>query len=790
MQKCFLTVVIVFSMISQELFAQQTPLDQCLRDSLFRVRPHESQVQKAEIYLAVADLIKDNLPQKSFSYIVSAFRISILEKNQSLKAQARMQMGYYFGGRRKFMQAQEQYLAAWKTYQAIADTTGEVNALSSIGLINRTLKNFEPALAYLQKGVALAQKTNHKSMSGVLFENIALTYQSKGDWGKALYFYNKSLSLFRQTGERKKELHVQNYIGSIYLDKDNYEEGLAFFSKLFQETDTSDLALNGILYTRLGHIHYKMRDYRTALKYNLKALAVRQLAREPFAINSSLINIAGDYYNLGKPDSGKIYMDSGLILAQRFERKDLIENGYRNLYTYYLRCGDYERALDNYTRYSAVHEELSMERGRNYIAILEANHQLQRIQQSGKMIARQHDIQSLNLKLHDYQSVILEIMTGMAGFSMLVFVFFLLYVRRVRSKMQELNVQLSEEIRDREATEDQTRDRENQYKFITDNSIDFITHMDSQNNRIYASPASLKVYGYAPDEIITKSPSDLTHPNYHAFTESKLKEMIETRSSQQFIYQARKKDGIVFWVESILNPFFDPISGVFKGMVGVTRDIQERKTKEFEIMEGTKQKENLLKEIHHRVKNNFAILVSLINMQMGQTKNQELLQSLTNLQLRIRTMALVHEMLYRSNDFEKISFPGYLRSLASVIAGTYNRRDIELTVEADEVVMDIEASIPLGLIINEILSNAYKHAFPDGRTGKIQIRFNMDHQTDINTLVLQDDGIGMTDEVRPDQFKTMGLQVVQILCAQIEASLSIVIDGGTSFTITFHTSEK
>jgi two-component sensor histidine kinase len=147
-------------------------------------------------------------------------------------------------------------------------------------------------------------------------------------------------------------------------------------------------------------------------------------------------------------------------------------------------------------------------------------------------------------------------------------------------------------------------------------------------------------------------------------------------------------------------------------------------------------------------------------------------------------MALVHEMLYRSGDFEKISFPGYIRSLASVIAGTYNRREVELTVEADDVVMDIEASIPLGLIINEILSNAYKHAFPDGRRGKIRIRFTSDPQTGISSLVLADDGIGMPAGMKLNQFKTMGLQVVQILCTQIEAKLEVDNDPGARFTLT------
>jgi two-component sensor histidine kinase len=148
-------------------------------------------------------------------------------------------------------------------------------------------------------------------------------------------------------------------------------------------------------------------------------------------------------------------------------------------------------------------------------------------------------------------------------------------------------------------------------------------------------------------------------------------------------------------------------------------------------------------------------------------------------------MSLVHEMLYRSKDFENISFPDYLRSLSSVIAGTYNRRDIFLTFEADDIVMDIDAAIPLGLIVNEILSNAYLHAFPDNRPGNIHISFRNDPEKRTNTLVLKDDGIGMPAGLNLELIKTMGLQIVQILCKQIEGTLEMKNDPGASFTITF-----
>jgi len=787
--RSLLTVLLIW-FLAADLTARQVPLDRCVSDSLFSIRPHENHTQEAMIYLELAELIREELPEKSFSYLVSAFRMAIREGNDTLKASARLKMGDYYSYRRRFLLANEQYFAAWKTYQMSGDTAGVIKALISIAGINRVLRSEDEALPYLQKGMGILRRSNNNTLKGLIYDNIGLVYQSMGDSETALYFLNRALALFRQTGDRKMEFWVRNNIGTFFLDENRYDEGLTFYLQLLEEIGEDDHELLGVVCTRIGHIFCQQNDFRSSLTWNLRALKERQQYRSVLAVNSSLINVAGDYYNLDRPDSGMIYMDLGLIQSRRAGQKNLLENGYRHLYSYYLRVKDYKQALDYYARYVAMRDDIIREQNRNSIAILEAYQQIQQVQQSGKMMARKRDIQALNLKYHDNQSVILQVMVGLAGISMIVVTGWLLYIRRVRRKMQDLNVRLSDEMQEREAVEERTRERESQYKFITDNSIDFITHMDDRKMRTYASPASMTVYGYEPAEILERSPYDLTHPDFHESAERMLQEMLLLRSSRQFVYKAVKKDGSEFWVESILNPSFDPVTGDFKGMTGVTRDLQERKTKEFEIMEATKQKENLLREIHHRVKNNFAILVSLINMQKSQTKNPELLQSLTNLQLRIRTMALVHEMLYRSGDFEKISFPGYLRSIASVIAGTYNRRDVELTIEADEVVMDIEASIPLGLIINEILNNAYKHAFPDGRPGKIRIRFTSEPQTGISSLVLQDDGIGMPAGMKLTQFKTMGLQVVQILCTQIEAKLEVDNDPGAKFTLTFGSSRK
>ena len=790
MNKYLLIPAIFLSVITQGLYAQYTPRDRCVHDSLYRIMSHSGQIKKGEIYLELARLIWDTLPQKAFINIEMALQISIKANNPQLKARTRIVMGDYFAGRRNFLQAQEHYLAALKIYNMSKDTAGELDVLAQIGALNRSLENYDKALFFLNKGLNLSQVTNKPIMTGTFLEYLALIHQSNGDYVKAMQYYQDALAAFQRAGDKKNEFFVLNNIGSVYMDQQKYDVALSYYKDLIKDADTTQGSLMGSLYTRIGHVYFQKKDYLNSLLFNKKALHTRQLSHAPIEVNSSLINIGGDFYMLGKADSGKFYFDKGLRLAIKYDRKNLVENACRHLYAYNLKQGDYKQALEYYRKYISVYEALEQEKNKSNIAILEANQHIQQIREWRKMLIKRHEIQTLNMENQKYQFTFMKIVTGLAAVLMVILVFQLLYNRRVRWDMQSLNVMLSAEIKERETTEMQTRDREQQFRFLSENSGDFITHTDSNKKLTYASPASLKVYGYEPEEILQLLPFDLTHPDYTDYVENSFDEMLKTRASQQFIYMAKKKNGSFFWVESILNPLFDPNTGIFKGMVGVTRDIQERKTKELEIMDGTKQKENLLKEIHHRVKNNFAILVSLINMQMAQTKNQELLQSLTNLQLRIRTMALVHEMLYRSKDFENISFSDYLRSLASVIAGTYNRRDIVLKFEADESVMDIEASIPLGLIVNEILSNSYKHAFPDGRTGNIWITLKVDSLSGDYSLMLKDDGIGIPSDIPLEHHKSMGLQVVHILCQQIEGEMKLTNDHGTTFTLKYKTPEK
>lgn len=225
--------------------------------------------------------------------------------------------------------------------------------------------------------------------------------------------------------------------------------------------------------------------------------------------------------------------------------------------------------------------------------------------------------------------------------------------------------------------------------------------------------------------------------------------------------------------------------GTEQGVVYVIRDLTERKLAEQQIRRALREKEALLKEIHHRVKNNLQIISSLLKLQVDATTDERAIEALRESQNRIYSMAFVHEMLYRSEDLAEVDVTRLTTRLAHSLLGAYsgNRRAVTLKMNLDEVSLGIDAAIPCSLIINELVTNALKHAFPPGRTGEICI----DLQSSDGQIILtvSDNGIGLPPEIKVHEAESLGLQLVNTLTEQLEGSLDIDRRSGTSFRIAF-----
>lgn len=214
-------------------------------------------------------------------------------------------------------------------------------------------------------------------------------------------------------------------------------------------------------------------------------------------------------------------------------------------------------------------------------------------------------------------------------------------------------------------------------------------------------------------------------------------------------------------------------------------DINERKRMEAKIKVALREKEVLLKEVHHRVKNNMQVISSILNLQSRHIQNNHTQKVFADSQNRIMSMALVHEKLYESKDLAKIDFAGYVRSMMGYLFGLYGAgNSIRFNIDIKNILLDVNTAIPCGMIVNELVSNSLKYAFPAGRGGQIYIGL---HQAEYDKLILtvKDDGVGLPEGLDFRKTESLGMQLVVMLTEQLDSSIEVDKKKGTTFKITF-----
>lgn len=219
---------------------------------------------------------------------------------------------------------------------------------------------------------------------------------------------------------------------------------------------------------------------------------------------------------------------------------------------------------------------------------------------------------------------------------------------------------------------------------------------------------------------------------------------------------------------------------------GIGFDITENKINEEKITQSLKEKDVLLKEVHHRVKNNMQVISSILNLQSSYVKDTYALNLLKECQNRIKSMAFIHESLYQTKNFESVNFSEYVTTLSKNLVHTYsiNTKKVKLILTLDNLFLSLDASIPCGLIINEIISNSLKYAFPDNRDGIIFV--NLRVVKNKVSIEVGDNGIGIPDSVDVKNTQTLGLQLVDTLVEQINGTIKLTRNKGTIFSIEFN----
>ncbi len=338
----------------------------------------------------------------------------------------------------------------------------------------------------------------------------------------------------------------------------------------------------------------------------------------------------------------------------------------------------------------------------------------------------------------------------------------------------------------RRKTEDEVQERERFLSSVFDSIQDGISILDEDYRIIRVNGAMEKWYSHAMPLVGKKC-----HKAYQLRdTTCEVCPTRETIEKSQAAYRTVPKVGaageVIGWLDLYSFPLFDRNTGRMNGVIEYVRDITERKMAEDRLQSSLAEKEVLLREIHHRVKNNMQVISSLLNLQSRRISDPEVLEMFKESQRRIRSMALIHERLYQSSDLSRIEFSQYLRNLANHLFSSYqiDPNRIHVTIDAVEIHLSINTAIPCALIVNELISNALKHGFPEERRGNVGVEFR---RNDGNGYLLQvkDDGVGFPANLDFHKTESLGMQIVVTLVNQIEGTIRLEREKGTSFQISF-----
>lgn len=300
----------------------------------------------------------------------------------------------------------------------------------------------------------------------------------------------------------------------------------------------------------------------------------------------------------------------------------------------------------------------------------------------------------------------------------------------------------------------------------------------------YVNPKFCEVTGYARNEAVGQNPRILKSGEMSSDAYRELWQTITSGREWRGEFHNRRKDGSLYWEYASISPIRDA-DGSITHYLAVKEDVTDRKNAEAQLKQSLQEKEILLKEIHHRVKNNMQVISSLLDLQAQKIQDDNMITMFQESQQRVKSMALVHEKLYQTKDLACIDFGDYIATLANELSLMWHMdtRNVTIKTAAISAPLDVDAAVPCALILNELVTNCCKYAFPGDRKGTIEVDF---YRQDADfVLTVRDDGVGLPDGFDPMSSETLGLQLVSVLAKQLRGKVRVISEKGTEVSVSF-----
>ena len=343
-----------------------------------------------------------------------------------------------------------------------------------------------------------------------------------------------------------------------------------------------------------------------------------------------------------------------------------------------------------------------------------------------------------------------------------------------------------EDIATRKQAEEAIRESEQRFHTMADTAPVLIWMAGLDTLCTYFNNSWLNYTGRTMEQERGNGWADGVHPEDFDQRLKTYGEAFDRREPFQMEYRLRKADGTYGWILDRAVPRLLQ-NGEFTGYIGSCIDLTERKDLEDRLRKAVKEKESLLREVHHRVKNNLQVISSLLNLQAASIKDPQVVQLFRESQTRITSIALLHETLHRSNDLSCIRMSNYLRTLAGHVFRSYgiDPKAVVLDLLVEDLAFDIDTAMTCGMIVEELLSNSLKHAYAGGKEGRIQIELQAQDKG-AYLLQVSDDGVGISKDGVRRYPGSLGLELVNLLAGKLDGAVELQRGPGTAWRVEFH----
>lgn len=646
------------------------------------------------------------------------------------------------------------------------------------GRIERERANKNIAVSKIRKAISYFENNKFTQQAGEGYEELSFTYDNDPkNFEVRIKLKEKALELYISSGAKLKQGSVLKDLGEIYMNNDNADKSIQLLKQsLAVYNGLKYRELQGV-YSALANVYIDKANYEEALKYALLAEKIAISVKDTSVQLSSIYTSLGMvYYYLRQNDDAMRYWEKALDVAKKNKDNGYVRTVANNMSTMLIRQRKFQEAIDMIKEYKALYpiDDKEFEKREDYI-----------IFSTYTILKQFKNAEVYYKKLVNYYGEYAE--KNNQRLSMLrSFIFYHYQTKNFKAFYPK--AKLFDSL-SRKSGNNMLRS-ENYFVWFKADSVQG-KYLDAINH--------YQLYKKFSDSVFNGEKSKQINSLQIQFDTEKKDKNIQLLTQKGKLQETRiANDTIMRYVFIgsllVLILFAALLYNRSRLKTNANKNLELKRKQIDEQNELLKkllaEKEWLVKEIHHRVKNNLQIVISLLNTQSAYLDNEDALMAIQNSQHRMHAMSLIHQKLYQSDNLSTIDMSWYIYELIGYIKECYSSDNkIKFNLDIDKVFLDVAQAVPMGLIINEAVINTTKYAFPDGRRGEVFVSFK-NTGNDNCELIISDDGVGLPADFDIDETDSLGMNLMRGLTDQLDGNFSIENKNGLRISVTFRKNIK